>query len=306
MTPPAPTWVYRTCPTCEHTGRYGSDKLADFHFGRHSCELVVKRREQAARQAAKLASGGTVRPCTHKLVHHEHGDRVRYVLDQCRCHTCKVAQRNYEQARRREVAYGRLRHVDASPVRKHVRALMKQGMGIKRIAEVAGVANSVIGLLIYGRSGSKPEDVRPPKRKLQKGTAAKILAVQLDLAQGAVETGPGTPRRLQALVTIGWSQTKLARELGVTVTNLNKLIHGHQKPTRSTADAIRSLYDRLWNQLPPRTDHRDLIAYNRSRGYALARGWAPPMAWDDDTIDLARAKPQHQRGTRVADERAVA
>jgi predicted DNA-binding protein (UPF0251 family) len=51
--------------------------------------------------------------------------------------------------------------------------------------------------------------------------------------------------------------------------------------TRSTAARVARLYDLLSMRPGPSP-----IAKRR----ALAKGWAPPLAWDDDTIDDPRAR----------------
>lgn len=40
-----------------------------------------------------------------------------------------------------------------------------------------------------------------------------------------------------------------------------------------------------------KTGQREKIAAARARNYAWANGWAPPLAWDDDVIDLPDGKP---------------
>jgi predicted transcriptional regulator len=95
---------------------------------------------------------------------------------------------------------------------------------------------------------------------------------------------------VQALVATGWSQARLAAELGLTRANFGSMLLCEQV-TAGTARAVSDLYDRLWNQAPPEHDQRTRIAAARARNYARARGWAPPLAWDDDQIDLPGAQP---------------
>jgi hypothetical protein len=59
----------------------------------------------------------------------------------------------------------------------------------------------------------------------------------------------------------------------------------------ATARAAATLYDELWD-VPPATDsHRTRQSASRARNHAAARGWPPPAAWDDDTIDDPAAGP---------------
>jgi len=283
VTKPKPaTPTVRTCETCGHEGRYSTIDLADHHFPRHSCELVVQRRERASRRLARLEAAGPERPCTCKKADHQHGNLSRYRIDGCRCLRCRRANSQQEADRKRDVLYGRTLRVDAEPARQHVRRLMSQGMGIRRVAQVAGVAHSTIAKLLYGAR---------PTKKLERGVAAKILAVRLDLAPGARVSAVGASRRLQALVTLGWSQAKLADALGVGKQNLTGLIHGTRGLTVVTATRVAALYDDLWDQQPPRTTRYELNAYSRATRYARTHGWLPPQAWDDDTIDHPSTEP---------------
>ena len=100
----------------------------------------------------------------------------------------------------------------------------------------------------------------------------------------------GTMRRLQALAAIGWSTVELARQLGVTQGPLWRLMMQPHRVRRETATRVAALYDRLWNQPPPAGRG---VAY--ARNSAARKGWPPPLAWDDDTIDDPAAEPQGMR-----------
>jgi hypothetical protein len=225
-----------------------------------------------------------------------HGTRARYVHGPgpgrgpgCRCEACTAANRRAAGQRDRQIIYGRWQpYVDAGPAREHLQALSAAGVGWKRAAELAGVSTGAVSKLLYGG----PAD-RPPTRRIRPETAAAILAVRPaagQLAPSALTGSTGTRRRLQALVATGWSQARLARELGLTGANFGAMMRRDQV-TAGTARAVSELYDRLWNQLPPEQDQRTRIAASRARRYAAARGWAPPLAWDDDVIDDPRGRP---------------
>jgi hypothetical protein len=61
-----------------------------------------------------------------------------------------------------------------------------------------------------------------------------------------------------------------------TVSNARKLI------TKRKHDAIARVYDALWNQPGPS---------DKGRRRAAKLGYAPPVAWDDETIDDPAAVP---------------
>jgi hypothetical protein len=230
--------------------------------------------------------------------------RAKYVIEKCRCAVCREGHRKYEQNRRRQRAYGRASYVNAEPARAHVRALQSAGMGWHRIAAFAGVHNSVVSKLLYGDRSRGME----PSKRVRPATAAKLLAVTagLDVLGATVLfDATGTHRRLRALVTIGWSQAKLAARLSMEPGNFGKTIRS-LRVQAVTARAVRALYDELWTVAPPEDDHRERISVSRAKNYARAHGWLPPMAWDDDQIDDPDAEPfANQDGTDVVDEVAV-
>jgi hypothetical protein len=93
-------------------------------------------------------------------------------------------------------------------------------------------------------------------------------------------------RRLEALHAVGWSETAIAARLGVTKQAVNDLrTHPGQHVTVETAADIAAVYDELWNQ---QATGRTV---NRTRNWAAGKGFAPPLAWDDDRIDDPSASP---------------
>lgn len=132
--------------------------------------------------------------------------------------------------------------------------------------------------------------------------AEAILAVEptLDaLPGGTVIDASGTRRRIQALVAIGWSQSKIAARLGWTPANLSALLR-RDRTVAATARAVRDLYEELWDQAPPEDTHRDKIAAARARNHATKCGWLPPAAWDDDLIDIPDDQLPAELARRVA------
>jgi transcriptional regulator with XRE-family HTH domain len=96
----------------------------------------------------------------------------------------------------------------------------------------------------------------------------------------------GPRRRLRALVAIGYSQPELGRRLGVSQARVWQYLDGPRpKMRRPTAERIAALYDELADT--PSTGPQS----TRSRNVAVARGWLPPLWWDDDTIDDPSYRP---------------
>lgn len=106
-----------------------------------------------------------------------------------------------------------------------------------------------------------------------------------DAARGIYRSLPavGTVRRLQALAAVGWPAYELAARLGHTSGESLLNITRRERVERRTAEKITALYDEL-SMLPgpsPTTRRR-----------AAAKGWPPPLAWPDESIDNPAATPQ--------------
>lgn len=232
----------------------------------------------------------------------DHGTRAKYVRDRCRCDACRTANtRRLAEWRRRkaEESHGARPPslVDAGPARRHVRALMDAGVGWKRVAELSGVAPSVVSKLIYGA----PFRGAPPSARIRPVTEHRLLAVKADVADGALVDATGSRRRLQALMAVGWSGSRLGRELGLDPTNFHAMIH-RARVEAATARAVRHLYDRLWDRAPKAGSRWEAGAITRAKAAARRLGWAPPVAWDDDTIDDPAARPDvGERGSSRLD-----
>jgi hypothetical protein len=95
----------------------------------------------------------------------------------------------------------------------------------------------------------------------------------------------GTARRLQALVALGYPQTYLWDRLTGDAKRQNchhLLMQARPTVNARTARKVAELYDEL-SMTPGPSD--------RSRRKAVYRGWAPPLAWDEDEIDNPEAHP---------------
>jgi transcriptional regulator with XRE-family HTH domain len=225
-----------------------------------------------------------------------HGTRARYAWGPgpgagpgCRCADCTAANRQDAARRSRLQAYGQWEpYVDAEPVREHLQALSRAGIGWKRAAQLSGISTGAISRLLFGGPGD-----RKPAMRVRPQTAAAILAVPVkpaSLSAGSLVPAAGVRRRLQALVAIGWSQSELAARLGIQPSNFASLLTREHVRT-GTAKAVQNLYDQLWNRPPAEADHRARISASRARHYAQAHDWPPPLAWDDDIIDDPAATP---------------
>lgn len=239
---------------------------------------------------------------------HRHGaSSTCYIIHKCRCFPCGLA--TSERSRRRAIAHAAGTFdsglVDAAPAREHLELLRSTGLGYKRVAELAGIGTTAVAQLIYGRKGSLSDPRRGEVlKRVSRKTSEAILAVtpSLELLGDHVLV-PARPyaRRLEALVAIGWSQSKLARALGIRASNFRIIREYERDQARrrrrgtfvraDTARAIVALYERLAFSTPAQPSKAERIAYLRSVSYARQRGWPVPMDWAAVDDDFARDVP---------------
>jgi transcriptional regulator with XRE-family HTH domain len=208
-----------------------------------------------------------------------HGHYLGYLTDKCRDECCRAAWTNHKAQTRKLQAYGRtprLKFTDATRARDHVQHLRDFGLSLASIATLAGENTSRIAELIYENGHNYPKRIATDRE-------TRILAIRFDLDRippGRTINSAGTRRRIEALMCMGWTQRDIGRRLGVTAQMVS--LHRHRAAVLSdTARKIRDLYDEMWDQ--PGDPRRARLA--------LERGFAPPLAWDDDSIDDPAATP---------------
>lgn len=107
----------------------------------------------------------------------------------------------------------------------------------------------------------------------------------------------GTTRRLRALLAIGWTLGDLAERVDLSRSRLSHLCMGRRELIhRDTAARVAGLYDALSmtvpEDLPPeQRPPRGCAVRARQRRQCAAKGWPPPLAWDDDDLDNPAATP---------------
>src|SRR3954469_8394643 len=229
--------VSRTCPACGYTADYATGSLAGAHHRRHSCDRHRRGLEQARRRAERLQARVT-RECSHPQASHRHGTRAAYVRDRCRCPDCTAANTAASRTATRQRIYGRWQpYVDAGPVREHIAALRAAGIGVERIARLAGLPVSHIRELAEHDRGdsSRTQRVRP-------STAARVLGIGVHDANRAPHSrvdATGTRRRLQALIAIGWPTELLAAQLGRRPHSLYRSMTGESVTGRTAHEVAR-------------------------------------------------------------------
>lgn len=199
------------------------------------------------------------------------------------------AKNAYDNNRKRQIAYGRWNPlVDAEPIRQHVRWLMEQGVPLKNLTPIYPTVHA----LVYGR----PSRGVKPVQRMKKHIAEALLAVQptLDmLGPGAHVDATGVRRRLQALHALGWGWAALARELESVPIQVRSTLTA-DTVTAKWARRVIAAYDRL-SMVRPEGKYAQ-----RARNRSARRGWLPPLAWDDEFLDLPDADLAAELSRRTA------
>jgi hypothetical protein len=145
------------------------------------------------------------------------------------------------------------------------------------IAGMTGLADRTVQPMLYAaRDGSRI--------RITHATAAKILAAPAQPVDGSGWIPSlGTVRRLRALTVMGWSMRDLSERCELQESTLAALRNPVHKMTRPKFAAIvAGLYSELSGTHGPGRH-----AATRARN----RGWLPPAAWDDDSIDDPNTEP---------------
>lgn len=133
----------------------------------------------------------------------------------------------------------------------------------------------------YNHHGCRCDTARLAKARQEKRHDLRAMA----LGHGLRVDPTGTTRRLRALCAIGWGHRYLADELGNFPAQVQLWLAGEAQVHVDTVIRVRALYDRLADTPGPGP------RAGRTVALARRRGWAPPIAWDADTIDDPAAEP---------------
>lgn len=228
----------------------------------------------------------TPKPCPHPRARHQHGHHLTYMKDGCRCTPCGTAYRRHRKASEYRTLTGTHSYVDAGRARRHVEQLLET-LTVGQIEQRSGVHRTSIRLLV-GRFPGKPAS-----KRITRASEAALLAVTAERVggeqQGLVD-GTGTRRRFRALIALGHPAKPLGQRLGISTRTVWSLTNPAAPLDAlvlvSTRDAVRRLYDELSWVVPPPSRARTI-----AQNMATARGWAPPLAWDDDAIDDPASGP---------------
>lgn len=208
----------------------------------------------------------------------------------CSRPVCIDAKRRYEKRLALRIERGERAHVPAGPIATRVREL-QQRWKQNTIAAAAGIPKQTM------RGVGNPAG--PIYATVHRSIAARIMRLTADdLGPPEWVSAVGAIRRIQALCAIGWSLREQSIRGNFDAQHIISRGPG-RRVTAETYDRIVTLYERL-SMTPGPSD----IA----REHAKANRWAPPLAWDDEALDLPDAEPtgvQVGRAAKGYDEAAV-
>ncbi|MFD5137488.1 hypothetical protein ACFWMX_14800 [Streptomyces sp. NPDC058378] len=144
-------------------------------------------------------------------------------------------------------------------------------MGWTDIAAALGTSGGHVRDIAFGR-----------KSQIAVTTHNKIMKIEQAASRGQYIDATGTVRRIRALVANGHSLQDIADGTG-SVPNLIQGLHaGKARIRRFVAERIAQGYQEMAERQGD---------CGRARRRAAREGWAPPAAWDDDTLDDPAASP---------------
>lgn len=206
----------------------------------------------------------------------------------CRLPQCEDAARawwrDYYQVRKQY--NGRPTVVPIDRALAHVNRLRAAGMSDRAITRAARLGEHTL------------RDLPRRTRGILTTTEARILAVRPAAHQQYLVPALGSTRRLRALGALGWTLSTIAAHTTLSKKTLSLLMAGAQQyVTREAAEQISRTFDQLCMRRGPS---------DRSRIMARDKGWAPPLAWDEGTMDDPNATPDPNAIPDIEDERADA
>ena len=240
--------------------------------------------------ARRPVGGGVRRECRCARSRHVHGTVHAYRRDGCRCRACTAANTRAVTAYRmgRPVRSIGARMVDAGPVRRVLRDLVREGWSMPQIAAACGWRSAAsVQRLLDARPGRAVSAVLPETAGRVRRGAAALRAGAEPLRRG-VMTVPvdATRRRLRALASMGWSQRALSEQTGVHRSVLAAVASGARaRVARQTERRVAAAYRRLLALPAPRGR-----SASQARAAAGRRRWRGPAYWADIEAGLTDAE----------------
>lgn len=196
--------------------------------------------------------------------------RPRTTWTSCTCPSCVDRTRRLETLRR----LGRI-HRRSAEAWAEVDRLLAAGWTDTAIATAAGLPVRTI-------SGGLRQRTQGIPHAWSRLVAEAILTHTPTPPSGMV-SALGARRRLQALAVAGWSLPDLSPHIGLHWQTLTQIRAGNTtRITPRVASLITATYAALEMAQGPSP---------KTRANARRYGWAPALAWDDESIDDPDAQP---------------
>jgi hypothetical protein len=157
-----------------------------------------------------------------------------------------------------------------APVAAHIRALRHQGAPVRSLAREANVTVGYIGSILYRASRNSAATM-----DANRAQALMTLSHKEDVPPRSWRE-VGFRRRVYALLYMRWRFEDIAAGTGLSASSLIRRCKGQHSVSMDDYAQVKSFYDAHWDKTGPGKK---------------AHGFAPPMAWDDGTIDNPAAKP---------------
>lgn len=205
--------------------------------------------------------------------------------------------RQHKQYLARAHAMGGSTTVDAAPYAKLIRDTHAQ-MSYCAMGRHLGVSHSYLRSVAVGKI---------KRIGIESAETLSALSKKHTPVDTSHVNSLGTMRRLQALHALGYTWRSLSIETGYSLTGLKSVVYGKWTVIEArNAESVRLAYERLSMRLPTSDDPHGKSAIGAARNSARARGWMPPLAWDDIDRDEAPMTGQHDGHDPVVVDRILA
>jgi hypothetical protein len=185
----------------------------------------------------------------------------------CRAYSARMAKRHRNGWRPPDQ---RLRAI------ARLRVWLRAGYSVGAVASMTGLSAKGVAPLMRALRG----DQHMPR--MTHRTVDAILSAR-EPRSGFVPS-VGAMRRMQALACLGWGVGSLSAHSGVSAATLEDVRKGNAPRARAaTVAIIAQMYEEL-SMTPGPSE--------RAAREARAKGWAPPLLWDDEWLDDPNGRPE--------------